>query len=287
LVRYLEDEAFYQYHTNNHTYTQFRKRYSVIKLFLQLFAKGNVSMTSTEAMIYQLKKLKGKPLKQKLEYILTYFWLPIVLFLALTIAVGSYICHRVTMKDMALSVICINAYADSEDAKTIALDFAKEAEIDMNEYDVDISTDLILDGENLSVDYYTAQKIAGQISAASVDLLVSDLNTAIGYFYQDIFWDLNQLLTPSEKTQYAENFLFVDMALVRQLLEDEVQSVQFPDPTKPEEMEEPVPVALLLNGNSAFTVQCFPHNTKSVAVGIVFNSKNLENALAFMDFIMQ
>ena len=28
-------------------------------------------MTSTEAMIYQLKNLKGKPLKQKLEHIIT------------------------------------------------------------------------------------------------------------------------------------------------------------------------------------------------------------------------
>jgi len=36
-------------------------------------------MTPTEATIYHLKKLKGKPLKQKIEHIATFFWLPIVI----------------------------------------------------------------------------------------------------------------------------------------------------------------------------------------------------------------
>ena len=71
-------------------------------------------MTSTEAMIYQLKNLKGKPFKQKVEHIVTYFWLPIVITLVILISLGSYIVHVVTMKDMALSVNCLNAFSDAE-----------------------------------------------------------------------------------------------------------------------------------------------------------------------------
>lgn len=244
-------------------------------------------MTSTEAMIYQLKQLKGKPLKQKIEHILTYFWLPIVLVLALVIALGSYIYHLATAKDVALSVTCINAYNNEEATGVLLPEFAEKAEIDLNEYDVYISADLVLNSANPGDDYYTAQVIAAQISAQSIDVLVADLNTAVGYFYQDVYYDLNQLLTPQQKTQYAENFLYVDMAVVRMFLDTEVESVQFPDPTKPEEMEEPVPVALLLSGNSDFAAQYYPHKHNTVAIGIIVNSKNLENALSFLDYIMQ
>lgn len=71
-------------------------------------------MTSTEAAIFQLKNLKGKPLKQKLEHIFTYYWIPILVTTAFLIFAISYIVYIATMKDSALSVICINAFAEQE-----------------------------------------------------------------------------------------------------------------------------------------------------------------------------
>ena len=244
-------------------------------------------MTTTEAMIYQLKQLKGKPLKQKIEHIVTYFWLPIVIAIALLIAIGSYVVHLATVKDMALSVLCINAYAESEAVETLATGFAEDAQIDLNEYDVQISTDLLLDGVDPSRDYNSAQAVAAMIAANSVDLLAGDLDVATGYFYQDVYWNLNQLMTEQQKAKYAEHFLYVDMAVMRLFLDEEVLPAQFPDPTKPEEMEEPVPVALLINADNVFATTCYPHIKNGVAIGIVGNSQNLENALAFLDHIMQ
>lgn len=244
-------------------------------------------MTSTEAMIYQLKKLKGKPLKQKVEHIATYFWLPIVITLAIVIAVGSYIVHLSTMKDMALSVICLNAYSDGEAAREFVIDFAEKAKIDLKEYEVNISTNMILNDADLSTAYNTAQVLAAQVVAHSVDLLAGDLKTSTRYFYQGMYWDLNQVLTEQQKAQYAEYFLYADMAVVRRLQEELVESPQFPDPTKPEEMEEPVPVALLVPSDSDFTTTCYPYNKDGVVVGIVSASENQENALAFLDHIMQ
>ena len=244
-------------------------------------------MTSTEAMIYQLKKLKGKPLKQKIEHILTYFWLPIVVFLVLVIALGAYIFHLATIKDIALSVTCINAFAESVDTETLISEFAQKAEIDLSEYDVRISADSMLSDTDPSAYYYASQKIAAQISAHSIDLLAADLETATDYFYQAIYRDLSQLLTPQQSMQYSEHFLYVDMAVVRLLMEEEIETIRFPDPQKPEEMEDPVPVALLLDGNSEFVAKFYPHSKGSVAIGVLFNSENLENVLAFLDFIMQ
>jgi hypothetical protein len=71
-------------------------------------------MTSTGAMLYQLKQLKGKPLKQQLEHIVTYFWLPILLTAAILIATVSYVVHLVTLKEEALNVMCVNAVSNIE-----------------------------------------------------------------------------------------------------------------------------------------------------------------------------
>ena len=90
-------------------------------------------MTSTEAMIYQLKNLKGKPFKQKVEHIVTYFWLPILLTVAILYGLGAYIVHVVTMKDTALSVICLNTYADNALANEYVTNFALDAGIDLEE----------------------------------------------------------------------------------------------------------------------------------------------------------
>ena len=242
-------------------------------------------MTSTEAMIYQLKNLKGKPLKQKVEHIATYFWLPILLTLVLVISVGSYIAHVITMKDTALNVICLNAHPDGDTAKVFATNFAKDFGIDLKEYEVHISTDLILDDTDLMNAYNVGQIVMTQIVTNSVDLLIGDLNATTRYFYQEVYFGLNEILSEEQRIQYAEYFLYADMALVRRLQEEPMTTLQYPDPTKPEEMEDPMPVALLIPGNSSFIAACYPSQKSGIAVGIVASTEKVDTALAFLDYI--
>lgn len=247
--------------------------------------KGRTPMTSTEAMIYQLKKLKGKPLKQKVEHIVTYFWLPIAITLVITISVGSYIAHLVTMKDVALSVICLNADPGGEAANTLATKFAEDVGISLNDYEVYISTDLILDDTDLMNAYNVGQIVMTQIVTNSVDLLIGDLNATTRYFYQEVYFDLNEILSEEQRIQYAEYFLYADMALVRRLQEEPMTTLQYPDPTKPEEMEDPMPVALLIPSNSSFIAACYPSQKSGIAVGIVASTEKVDTALAFLDYI--
>ena len=160
-------------------------------------------MTSTEAMIYQLKNLKGKPFKQKVEHIVTYFWLPILVTVGILFVSISYIVHLATLKDTALNVICLNTYGDHALASEYINGFAQEAGIDPEEYEVYISTDLNLDDQNLSEAYNTAQVIVAQVAAHSVDMIAGDLATATRYFYQEMFWELDEILSPEESSMRA------------------------------------------------------------------------------------
>ena len=244
-------------------------------------------MTSTEAIIYQLKNLKGKPFKQKIAHIVTYFWLPIVITLAILIGLGSYIVHLVTTKDTALSVICLNTYADSAQANEYITSFAENAGINLEEYEVFISTGLTLDDQDLTTSYNTAQVIAAQVAAHSVDMLAGDLGTATRYFYQEMFWELDQVLTPEQMEKYADYFLYADMAVVRQLRKELEESPVFPNPTKPEEMAEPVAVALRIPMDSGLMENCYSYLKTDIAVGIVATAPNLDNVLSFLDYIME
>lgn len=244
-------------------------------------------MTSTEAMIYQLKSLKGKPLKQKLEHIITYFWLPIVIALAILVGLGSYIVHLVTMKDTALSVICLNTYADNALANEYVTGFAEQAGIDLEEYDVFISTDLTLDDQDMTTAYNTTQVIVARVAAHSVDMISGDLETATRYFYQEVFCELDQVLSAEQMEKYADHFLYADMAVVRQLQEELAEAPVLPDPTKPEEMVEPVAIALRIPMDSGFKENCYTHWNTDIVVGIVTTAPNLENVLAFLDYIME
>ena len=52
-------------------------------------------------------------------------------------------------------------------------------------------------------------------------------------------------------------------------------------------MVEPVPVALMLPEKGDFTTLCYLYAADHAAVSVLGNTKNLDNALAFLDYIME
>ena len=241
-------------------------------------------MTSTEAMIYQLKQLKGKPLKQKLEHIVTYFWLPILLTAAILIGTVSYIVHLVTLKEEALNVMCVNAVSHIEEEEAFMNDFAQSVGIDLDEYEVYISTNLSVSTEALYSSYEAVQALVARLVAGSVDVMAADIDTLQSYLYQDFFYDLRDVLTAEQQEKYQAYYLYMDLAVMRELLDAVDVEPVYPDPTKPERMEEPVPIALLLPVDTEFAKLCYP-NRENVALVLPGNAKQLENGLAFLDYI--
>ena len=100
-------------------------------------------MTSKEAMIYQLKQLKGKPLKDKIEHIVTYYRgliLGVVIALALC---GFLIFHYATAKEEALNIICLNSFAGAETTDSFCQEFIQAAGIDPEKQRVRLNTSMI------------------------------------------------------------------------------------------------------------------------------------------------
>lgn len=247
-------------------------------------------MTTKEAAKHYLQELKGKPLKTKVEYILTNYGLALSIFSIFLIIAVSYTIHLFSIKDSALNITCMGASATQKEADDFANTFAEFAGIDLEQYEVDISTNLssyLQGGSDNS--YEITEIMVALVASREVDAVVSDKTTLLPYMYQRMFSDLTEILTPEQQVRYKDCFLYADDSIIQKLKDMSVveELPEFPDPTKPELMERPVPVAVRIPEQTEFFDLCFSGMKDIAAYGIVINSENLDNALAFLDYIMK
>lgn len=245
-------------------------------------------MTSSEAARKHWKELKDKPFKKKLEHIVTYYGVMIVILTTALVMAIAYIVHLTTLKDSVLNITCLGASAAQEKVQALENGFVEHMGIDREQYEIDISTQLSSYTQGGDKAYDAAEVIIALAASQAVDAIVSDNTTLIPYMYQRLFADLTDVLSAKQQEKYEDYFLYADNVLVEELrdMSNVTELPEFPDPTKPELMKEPVPIAVRIPGDSEFSKQFFPKVEGYAVYGVVINSVNLENALAFLDYIM-
>lgn len=241
-------------------------------------------MTQREAAIQQLKALKEKTLKHKIEHIFTYYRIPIIAILLTAVFAVSYVNHLISAKDTVLHIACLDTTVLKENEETFISALSQAAGIDCKKETIVISTDPALQGE-----VYDGEVLAAQIIGGMIDILAFDEETGMQWLYQDVFADLSEVLTIEQQEKYKNNFLYVDAAVLEKADNPNETSgtISFPDPAKPEEMEKPVPVALRVTNNAEFADVFFPDSKSTVVVGIVVNAPNMSHALYFLEYLMK
>ena len=245
-------------------------------------------MTVSEAARKNLQELKGKPFKQQLEHIISYYGVSILVF-AIFLAVGiGYLIHIITLKEEVLNVSCIGPVSVQAGTEDYTRDFAQFAGIDLDRYEVDISTNLSTANQT-NGSYESVELLTTLVASKAVDVVAADVDYLMDQMYQNLFADLTGILSPEQLETYQDSFLYIDMSVVREIknmtLPEDVP--EYPDPTKPEDMKEPVAVAIRLSDSVSFVNQFFLKNEGDTAIAFAVNTKNLENALLFLDYIHQ
>lgn len=231
----------------------------------------------------------GTP-KQKLAYFWDYYkWHVIIGVIVLATAV-SFIYQAATRKSIALYAMLLNAteYNFMEDSSGNTSAFAEYAGIDESKYDIMYDTSVQLGSVD---DYTSAQKLMVYIAAAELDVIVSDSDTLTKYAYQENFHDLRQLLTEEQLAAYQDSFYYIDGAVAEEISDaSEAGNYDFvpdyADPHRPEDMKDPIPVGIFLPENSPFLTNYYFRGDE-VTVGVLVNTERPEQALAFVDFLMQ
>ncbi len=241
-------------------------------------------MTSREATIYYLKQLKGQPFKEQISYILTNFWIPIVAVLAVIAVLFSLIVHWTTHKPTALTLCCINAISEDQDTADYLQQFAKAHGINTDKYT--LRTERFYFGHGADTDYQYFETFIIMQMAGDLDVAVAEDATVITYAYEGWFSDLTSILTQEQLVSLQPYFLYVDLSLLETKDELTEEAPVYPDPTKPEEMVQPIPVAIQLQPDWVFTSACYPHTYEKNAIALFANSKNRDNAEAFLQYIL-
>ena len=240
-------------------------------------------MTQREAAIQQLKALKGKPLKEKLKHIYTYYKFPVIALILAIVFVVSGVCHLTTAQKTVLHVSCLDAVVRQEEGEAFRLALSQALGIDRNKELVEISVN-----RNQQDEIYAGEVLAAQIMGGMIDALALPEETSLQWLYQDVFANLSELLKAEQMQTYHGSFLYVDGAVLEKMdqLSQEQTPMEFPDPTKPEEMEDPIPVAIRVPSGAEFAEAYFS-NQKSVVIGIVANAPNLNKAVFFLNYVME
>ena len=184
-----------------------------------------------------------------------------------------------------------NAYED---------EFAAYLGIDPKEEDIMFDTSIqILDNSMDDTTYTSVMKLSAYTAAGDLDVMVTDTASFRKYANSECFFDLRTILTDEQLVKYEPYFYYVDQKIIDEINTisdnpdrlDELDNIVYPDPTRPEEMETPIPVGIYLDNSQKlrdnFYFRGQDGTAEHIAIGIYVNTSHLENALKFLEFAFE
>lgn len=243
--------------------------------------------------------LKNGTLKDKLNYFWYYYKWHVIGILFALIVIVTLVYQIATAKEDAFKAVILNANLLTEDG-SYAEDFAEYAGIDLNENNIFFDPSLYITDDIMDADAYASiQKLTAYTMSEEVDIMITDAHSFRKYAHNELFCDLRNILSEEQLEKYEPYFYYVDQTTIDALNayyensdgSDETSEITCPDPTKPEEMENPIPVGIYLDNSEKLQENYYftqvEENGERVVVGIYVFTKHPETALQFLDFVFE
>lgn len=239
--------------------------------------------------------LKNKSKKEKIGYYWYYYkWHIIVAAVAIIVLaiVGYRFC---TKKEVVLSGVFVNGgvYVD-EAREDMIRDFAEKQGMDSEKEEIDISAILVYSpGDSVGPgtnNMNTLNALQTWIYSGTVDFVAGDLESLTELAYNGLFCNLEEVFTEEELALCESQLCYIDGAVIRMIDEnieakENVKKIVYPDPTKPELMEEPIPVFIEMSDSEKLREQ-FSHPFDNLVFAYAIQHPNFDNAKVFMDYLM-
>jgi hypothetical protein len=258
----------------------------------KVLEKGGKVMAVMDEFKEEREAMKHGTIKQKMSYYWLYYKWYVIVIAAVTVFIISFLYNILTRKEDAFSAAFINAWAEEGVAEEYLQTFAQDMGIDLNKYQINLDSYLYLTQDSLDqTSMATVQKVMAYIASNSLDVLAADETTFLSYAYSGALADLRTLLTPAQMERYEPYFYYMDGKVQekKEAMEENMDSSEtliYPDPTNPEIMEDPVPIAVFIN-NSPALKEAYLFSEENVPMGIVVNTRRQQMAVDFLDYVMQ
>ncbi len=245
------------------------------------------------------ESIKNQPFKKKLEYFWTYYkwWVisGVALIVILTSIIVNIVKNKAELVYVAMVDIVENPTGNVDDMITIP--FLTENGINTKKNTIKFNTEFMFSQADLnaakssegSPSYANTQgfsereTLAIYIAAGDVDSICGIDFWFDNYAYNDFFMPLADYMTPEEMERYSDNIYYIDGAVrdrykQARANEDYEYEEEFPDPDKPEDMENPIAIGIKVESLDLYNKNFLTANgdAKHVVMGIVRNSNNIE-----------
>ena len=241
--------------------------------------------------------IKKAPFKEKRKYFWDYYKWYCIWGLVILIGLGSLIYDMATNKDTSLYVLFLNSMDATDDyGETFIHDFMETAGMNPKKETVLIDNSLYVDlgySENMAQNENTltaVQKISLFLATGDMDIMTTDSAIFDHYAYKYIFHDLREFLPEGVFEKYEPYMYYIDYAVVRAEAEAGVnaeEEIPHPTPTKPDEMEEPIPVGIYLTAIPDTFYDSYKFKEVPPILGFIRSGEHPEAALAFFQYIME
>ena len=242
-------------------------------------------MTAREAHQAQWEALKGKPLREKLEYIFTYYWAAILGCVFLIVFLASWIGGALSQKDTALSGYLLNGITRESYDGDFTQAFMDHQQIDSDKYSFNLTADVSYSSTEISdTTVAVLESIVVQTYAKELDFIVVDLENypVLSAYYLE----LTSVLTEEQLQKWQDYFVYVEKDELDKLTTEFSDQVVLPKyHLSAEGMNNPVPLGIRLPENSKL-LEASTYLSKDVIFGITRGVQNTENTLAFLEYIL-
>lgn len=236
------------------------------------------------------KKIMGRPKQERWAYFWEYYKLHTIIALVVLLALVQTVVGFCNRKDVAFSGFMLNSKIHVQ-ADTFWDGFYEYVGINGDTHEAAIYTDVTMAGDGSKTDITAFQRIMAGIAIEDTDFLAgpADVFQSFAYNSNQIFTDLRTFLDAASLEQLSGKLYYVDGAVLRQLdvpLGEtlDMSSITYPDPTKPETMAEPIPIAIDISDREALhNAYYFPNTT--VYLGIIANTPHPELVQQLIDYL--
>ncbi len=254
------------------------------------------------------ESIKNQPLKKKIDYFWTYYkWWVIGGVAAVIILVSLIVTIAKNKKDLVyVAMVDIIENPKGNVEQTITDPFLTEKGYNTRKYTLNFNTDFLFtasaSGEKNSAgspSYANTKGFTGReslaiyIAAGDVDAICGSDNWFNNYAYNDFFIPLEQYMTPEEMEKYSDSIYYIDKAVLDRYKkarddQDYEYEEEYPDPDKPEKMEEPLAIGINLENNELFNSNflCANGDAKHIVFGIVRNTDSTEVTADLLSFFL-
>lgn len=213
-----------------------------------------------EEIRHQSKKMKDKPLKEKLSYFVEYYKWPVLAAIIIIGVLTSIIYTVVSSKDSCFYAMIVNS--TNIDSEKLIEGFSTYAQLDTDHYDCLIEANSSEVPNATGMDMSTSTRFAANISTGELDIVIYDSENFDIKSSHDLFVDLRDILSKEEIQKYEPYFYYMVTT----------------------DSNESVPVGIVVSdSNLVSSINAYYGLTP--VFGVLKNSQRIDTAVAFLNYI--